>query len=51
MDATITYSSCDNIAFKTSMQQVKENAKELSRIGVNAVRSFEQTSREPSRLS
>ena len=27
--------------FKTSMQQVKDNAKELSRIGVNAARSFE----------
>lgn len=31
-------------AFKTSMQQAKDNAKELSRIGVNAARSFEQTS-------
>jgi len=30
-------------AFKTSMQQAKDNAKELSRIGVNAARSFEQT--------
>ena len=32
-------------AFKTSMQQAKGNAKELSRIGVNAARSFGQTSR------
>jgi hypothetical protein len=38
-------------AMKTSMQQAKDNAKELSRIGVNAARSFEQTSRDASRLS
>ena len=37
--------------FKTSMQQVKDNAKELSRIGINAARSFEQTSRDASRSS
>jgi hypothetical protein len=36
-------------AFKTSMQQAKDNAKELSRIGVNAARSFEQTSSSSSR--
>jgi hypothetical protein len=33
-------------AFKTSMQQSKDNAKELSRIGVNSARTFEQTSRD-----
>ena len=33
-------------AFKTSMQQSKDNANELSRIGVNSARSFEQTSRD-----
>ncbi len=38
-------------AIKTSMQQAKYNAKELSRIGVNAAESFEQTSRDASRLS
>jgi hypothetical protein len=32
-------------AFKTSIQQAKDNAKELSRIGVNSARTFEQTSR------
>jgi hypothetical protein len=31
-------------AFKTSIQQAKDNAKELSRIGVNNARTFEQTS-------
>ena len=36
-------------AFKTSIQQAKDNAKELSRVGVNAARSFEQTSRDASR--
>jgi hypothetical protein len=35
-------------AFKTSIQQAKENAKELSRIGVNAAKTFEQTSRDTS---
>jgi hypothetical protein len=29
-------------AFKTSIQQAKDNAKELSRIGVNAAKTFEQ---------
>jgi hypothetical protein len=33
-------------AFKTSMQQSKDNANELSRIGVISARSFEQTSRD-----
>ena len=33
-------------AFKASIQQTKDNAKELSRIGVNNARTFEQTSRE-----
>jgi hypothetical protein len=28
------------------MQQAKDNAKELSRIGVNSARTFEQTSRD-----
>jgi len=37
-------------AFKTSIQQTKDNAKELSRVGINAARSFEQTSRDASRL-
>ena len=31
-------------AFKTSLQQAKDNAKELSRIGVNAAKTFEYTS-------
>jgi predicted component of type VI protein secretion system len=33
-------------AFKTSMQQSKDNTRELSRIGVNNARTFEQTSRD-----
>jgi hypothetical protein len=33
-------------AFKTSIQHAKENAKEFSRIGVNAAKTFEQTSRD-----
>jgi hypothetical protein len=33
-------------AFKTSMQQAKDNAKKLSRVGVNSARTFEQTSRD-----
>jgi hypothetical protein len=37
-------------AFKTSIQQAKDNAKELSRVGINAARSFEQTSRDASTL-
>ena len=36
-------------AFKTSMQHAKENAKEFSRIGVNAARTFEQTTRDADR--
>jgi hypothetical protein len=32
--------------FKTSIQQTKDNTKELSRIGVNTAKTFEQTSRE-----
>ena len=38
-------------AFKTSMQQVKESAKDFSRIGVNTAKTFEQTSNENVRLS
>jgi hypothetical protein len=33
-------------AFKTSLQQAKDNTKELSRIGVNTAKLFEQTSRD-----
>ena len=32
-------------AFKTSIQQAKDNTKEFSRIGVNTAKTFEQTSR------
>ena len=32
-------------AFKSTIQQAKDNAKELSRVGVNSARTFEQTSR------
>src|SRR5918996_1399588 len=32
-------------AFKTSMQNAKDNAKEFSRIGVNAAKTFEYTAR------
>lgn len=35
--------------FKNSLQQAKNNAKELSRISVNAAKAFEQTSRESSK--
>ena len=38
-------------AVKNSLQQAKNNAKELSRIGVNAAKTFEQTSKENSRLA
>jgi hypothetical protein len=38
-------------ALKTSMQQTKDSAKELSRIGVNTAKTFEQTSRDNVRLS
>jgi DNA primase catalytic subunit len=33
-------------AFKTSIQQAKDNTKELSRIGVNTAKTFEQTRRD-----
>src|SRR5919197_1346641 len=33
-------------AFKASIQNTRDNLKELSRIGVNAARTFEQTSRD-----
>ena len=36
-------------AFKTSIQQAKDNTKELSRIGVNTAKTFEQTSRDNAR--
>ena len=36
-------------AFKTSMQHAKDNAKEFSRIGVNAAKTFEHTAREVDR--
>ncbi len=36
-------------AFKTSIQQAKDNTKELSRIGVNTAKTFEQTSRDTAR--
>ena len=36
-------------AFKTSIQQAKDNTKELSRIGVNTAKTFEQTSRDSTR--
>jgi hypothetical protein len=33
-------------AFKTSIQRARDNSRELSRIGVNAAKTFEQTSRD-----
>jgi hypothetical protein len=36
-------------AFKTSIQQAKDNTKELSRIGVNTAKTFEQSSRDNAR--
>ncbi|MFL6400037.1 MAG: hypothetical protein ACJ72J_10725 [Nitrososphaeraceae archaeon] len=33
-------------AFKTSIQSTRDNLKEFSRIGVNAARTYEQTSRD-----
>jgi phage-related protein len=36
-------------AFKTSIQQAKDNTKELSRIGVNTAKTFEQTRRDNTR--
>ena len=38
-------------AFKTSLQQVKESAKDISRIGVNTAKTFEQTSHENARVT
>ena len=37
-------------AFKTSIQQAKDNTKEFSRLGVNTAKTFEQTSNENARL-
>jgi hypothetical protein len=36
-------------AFKTSMQHAKDNAKEFSRLGVNAAKTFEHTARDVDR--
>src|SRR5215207_6624010 len=36
--------------FKTSLQQVKDNLRDLSKIGVNAAKTFEHTSAETVRL-
>jgi phage-related protein len=36
-------------AFKTSIQQAKDNTKELSRMGVNTAKTFEQTRRDNTR--
>jgi hypothetical protein len=36
-------------AFKTFIQQAKDNTKEVSRIGVNIAKTFEQTSNENAR--
>jgi hypothetical protein len=33
-------------AFKTSVQNARDNAKEFSRMGVNAGKAFEQTSKD-----
>jgi hypothetical protein len=38
-------------AFKTSIQRARDNARELSRIGVNAAKTFEQTSRDDARIA
>ena len=38
-------------AYKTSLQQAKNNAKEFSRIGVNAAKTFEQNSKEAARVA
>jgi hypothetical protein len=38
-------------AFKTSVQNARDNAKEFSRIGVNAARTLEQTSRDTARVA
>jgi hypothetical protein len=36
-------------AFKMSIQNTRDNLKEFSRIGVNAARTYEQTSRDTTR--
>ena len=36
--------------FRTSLQQVKDNLRDLSKIGVNAAKTFERTSAETARL-
>jgi hypothetical protein len=36
-------------AFKMSVQQARDNARELSRIGTNAAKTFQQTSRDTTR--
>jgi hypothetical protein len=33
-------------AFKTSIQNARDNAREFSRIGVNSTKTFEQVSRD-----
>ena len=38
-------------AFKTSVQNARDNAKEFSRVGVNAARTLEQTSRDTARIA
>jgi hypothetical protein len=38
-------------AFKAAIQNTRDNLKEFSRIGVNAARTFEQTSRDTTRAS
>ncbi|HEY7081280.1 MAG TPA: hypothetical protein VH500_16400 [Nitrososphaeraceae archaeon] len=37
--------------YKNSLQQAKNNVKELSRIGVNAAKTFEQTAKETSKIT
>lgn len=38
-------------AYKNSLQQTKNNVKELSRIGVNAAKTFEQTAKDTSKIT
>lgn len=38
-------------AFKNSLQQAKNNVKELSRIGVNAAKTFEQSAKDNSKIT
>ena len=38
-------------AFKTSVQNARDNAKEFSRVGVNSARTLEQTSRDTVRVA